>query len=118
MTQPDLFPEGNEDLDKDRFAIGRAYVLHLPLGARRKGYVYYRGDLLKQVDLCDKGQRQLLVIELMQQGVNCNVTRNERNSVTSYSRRDSLTCRRLSGTPRSLEHCETVRPRGMIGYIL
>lgn len=70
MTQADLFPDGNEDLDKDRFAIGRAYVLHLPLGPRSKGYVYYRGDLLKQVDLSDKGQRQLLVIELMQQGVN------------------------------------------------
>jgi hypothetical protein len=34
--------------------------------------VYHRGGLLKEVDLGGKAQRQLLAIELMQQGVNPN----------------------------------------------
>jgi hypothetical protein len=70
MTQTELLPETKEETDPTRFAVGRAYMLHLPDGPRRKGYVYYRGQLLKQVDLSEKNERQLLVIELMQQGVN------------------------------------------------
>jgi len=71
MTQTAMFPvpEGS-DSPKAGVALGRAYQLHLPRGPRSKGYVYYRGTLLKEVDLGDKGQRQLLVVELMQRGVN------------------------------------------------
>ena len=57
------------DTPKSRFAIGRAYELHLPRGPRSKAQVYHRGALLKEVDLGEKAQRQLLVIELIQLGV-------------------------------------------------
>jgi len=70
MTQTDLLGGEQESTDPTRFSIGRAYVLHLPNGPRRKGYVYYRGQLLKQVNLHEKHERQLLVVELMQQRVN------------------------------------------------
>lgn len=65
-----MLPEPEKDgTAKSRFAIGRAYELHLPRGPRSKGQVYHRGALLKEVDLGEKAQRQLLVIELIQQGV-------------------------------------------------
>jgi hypothetical protein len=65
-----MLPELEKDgTAKSRFAIGRAYELHLPRGPRSKGQVYHRGALLKEVDLGEKAQRQLLVIELIQQGV-------------------------------------------------
>jgi len=71
MTQTSILAEFKEDdPPKPGFAVGRAYELYLPRGPRSKGYVYHRGALLKEVDLGEKGQRQLLVIELMQQGVN------------------------------------------------
>jgi Winged helix-turn helix len=71
MTQPAMFPElEGHDLLRSRFAIGRAYELHLPRGPRSQGQVYHRGGRLKEVDLGEKAQRQLLAIELMQQGVN------------------------------------------------
>lgn len=56
-------------MPKSRFAIGRAYELHLPYGPKQKCQVYHRGSLLKEVDLSEKAQRQLLVIELIQLGV-------------------------------------------------
>lgn len=58
-----------DDTPKSRFAIGRAYELYLPRGPRSKAQVYHRGALLKEVDLGEKAQRQLLVIELIQLGV-------------------------------------------------
>ena len=58
-----------DDMPKSRFAIGRAYELHLPYGPKQKCQVYHRGSLLKEVDLSEKAQRQLLVIELIQLGV-------------------------------------------------
>ena len=58
-----------DDTPKSRVAIGRAYELHLPRGPRSKAQVYHRGALLKEVDLGEKAQRQLLVIELIQLGV-------------------------------------------------
>jgi hypothetical protein len=71
MTQTSILPELEEnDTLKSRFGIGRAYELHLPRGPRSKGQVYRRGVLLKEVNLGEKAQRQLLAIELMQQGVN------------------------------------------------
>jgi hypothetical protein len=70
MIPPSLLPHLEEDgAPKSRFAIGRAYALHLPYGPRGKAQVYHRGTLLKEVDLGEKAQRQLLVIELIQQGV-------------------------------------------------
>jgi len=65
-----MLPELEEgDTAKARFVIGRAYELHLPRGPRSKAQVYHRGTLFKEVDLSEKTQRQLLVIELMQAGV-------------------------------------------------
>ena len=70
MTQTPLPLELEQaDTPKSRFAIGRAYELHLPRGPRSKAQVYHRGALLKEVDLGEKAQRQLLVIELIQLGV-------------------------------------------------
>ncbi len=71
MIQTSILSElQKDDTSKSRFVIGRAYELHLPRGPRSKGQVYHRGALLKEVDLGEKAQRQLLAIELMQQGVN------------------------------------------------
>lgn len=42
----------------------------MPGGPRRKGHVYYRDELLKEVDLGVKSERQRLVIDLMEQQVN------------------------------------------------
>ncbi len=70
MTQTPLpLEREKDDTPKSRVAIGRAYELHLPRGPRSKAQVYHRGALLKEVDLGEKAQRQLLVIELIQLGV-------------------------------------------------
>ncbi len=67
MTQDALPLDLEKDnMPKSRFAIGRAYELHLPYGPRSKCQVYHRGSLLKEVNLGEKAQRQLLVIELIQ----------------------------------------------------
>jgi hypothetical protein len=70
MQTADAFPETLDESAAHRFSIGRAYVLYLPKGPRRKGHVYYRGELLKEVDFGVKSERQRLVIELMEQRVN------------------------------------------------
>jgi transposase len=53
-----------------RVELGRGYALDLPHGPRGRGDVYHRGYLSKRVNLRDKAERRLLVVELLQQGVN------------------------------------------------
>ncbi len=58
MIPPSLLPDLEQGGTlKSRFAIGRAYELHLPSGPRAKAQVYHRGALLKEVDLGEKAQR-------------------------------------------------------------
>ncbi|MGA8184671.1 MAG: helix-turn-helix domain-containing protein, partial [Terriglobia bacterium] len=69
MAQGTLF-DGQEVAPKGRFELGKGYALHLPHGPRGLGQVYHRGSLSKQVNLRDKAERRLRVVELMQKGVN------------------------------------------------
>lgn len=71
MTQMDLLAEHQPPSDRAaRFELGRGYALHLPHGPRGQGDVYHRGTLNKRVNLRDKAERRLLVVELLQHGVN------------------------------------------------
>ena len=71
MTQTDLLAEHESTQDRgERFELGRGYSLYLPHGPRRQADVYQHGSLSKRVDLRDKAARRLLVVELIQQGVN------------------------------------------------
>jgi hypothetical protein len=54
----------------ERFELGRGYSLYLPHGPRGQGDVYHHGSLSKRVYLRDKAARRLLVVELLQHGVN------------------------------------------------
>jgi transcriptional regulator with XRE-family HTH domain len=49
-----------------RFDLGRGYWLHLPRGPRSQGDLYHHGSLSKRVNLADKAERRLLVVELLQ----------------------------------------------------
>ncbi len=69
MTQSTLF-DGQETQPKGRFELGKGYALHLPHGPRGLGQVYHQGRFSKQVNLRDKAERRILVVELMQKGVN------------------------------------------------
>lgn len=71
MTQTDWLAEHESAQDHgQRFELGRGYSLHLPRGPRGQADVYHHGSLSKRVDLRDKAARRLLVVELIQQGVN------------------------------------------------
>jgi DNA-binding NarL/FixJ family response regulator len=71
VTQPELLAEHESTQDRgSRFELGRGYSLYLPHGPRRQADVYQHGSLSKRVDLRDKAARRLLVVELIQQGVN------------------------------------------------
>jgi len=71
VTQTDLLAEHESPQDRgDRFELGRGYSLYLPHGPRGQADVYHHGSLSKRVDLRDKAARRLLVVELIQHGVN------------------------------------------------
>jgi DNA-binding NarL/FixJ family response regulator len=71
MTQIELLAEPQRPADRAaRFELGRGYALHLPRGPRAPGDLYHRGSLIKRVNLRDKAERRLLVVELLQHGVN------------------------------------------------
>lgn len=71
MIQPDLLAEEPSAPDcSARVELGRGYALYLPHGPRGQADVYHRGSLSKRVNLRDKAARRLLVVELMQQGIN------------------------------------------------
>jgi len=53
----------------DRFDLGQGYCLHLPRGPRRPGDLYHQGTLSKRVNLADKAERRLLVVELLQKAI-------------------------------------------------
>ena len=69
--QPDLLAEEASAADcHGRVELGRGYALDLPRGPRAQADVYRYGTWNKRVNLRDKAARRLLVVELMQQGVN------------------------------------------------
>jgi len=68
VTQGELLPP--EGTTPGRFDLGRGYWLVLPRGPRSQGDLYQYGFHRKRVNLGDKGQLRLLVVELMQHGVN------------------------------------------------
>lgn len=71
MTQIELLAEHQPPSDgAARVELGRGYALHLPRGPRAPAAVYHRGSLIKRVNLRDKAERRLLVVELLQHGVN------------------------------------------------
>ena len=71
MTQTDLLAGQESPRDfQGRVELGRGYALVLPRGPRGQADVYHHGRLSKRVNLRDKAARRLLVVELMQHGVN------------------------------------------------
>jgi hypothetical protein len=71
MTQIELLAEQQLPADRAaRFELGRGYALHLPRGPRAPGDLSHRGSLINRVNLRDKAERRLLVVELLQHGVN------------------------------------------------
>jgi hypothetical protein len=71
VVQTDLLAEHATRPDRGaRFELGRGYSLYLPRGPRGEADVYQHGSLSKRVDLRDKAARRLLVVELIQHGVN------------------------------------------------
>jgi hypothetical protein len=71
VTQSDLLAESDVARDwRGRFELGHGYSLYLPHGPRGQADRYHHGSLSKRVDLRDKAARRLLVVELLQHGVN------------------------------------------------
>jgi hypothetical protein len=71
VTQTDLLSEHESTQDRgERFELGRGYALYLPHGPRGQADIYHHGSLSKRVNLRDKAARRLLVVELIQHGVN------------------------------------------------
>ena len=68
MTQSELLAE--EVKQAGRFDLGRGYSLYLPRGPRSRGDLYHHGCLSKRVNLADKAERRLLVVELLQRNLN------------------------------------------------
>ena len=71
MTQIELLAEPPAASEREtRFELGRGYALVLPRGPRQPGDLYHRGHFMKRVNLRDKAERRLVVVELLQHGVN------------------------------------------------
>lgn len=67
MTQGELLEQ--DDKQKGRFDIGRGFCLYLPRGPRSQGDLYHHGSLRKRVNLADKAELRLLVIDLLQNDI-------------------------------------------------
>lgn len=67
MVQGELL--GQEAKQKNRFDLGYGYELHLPRGPGSDGDLYYRGGFLKRVNLADKAERRIFVVEMSQKKI-------------------------------------------------
>lgn len=67
MAQSELLAQ--EANQGNRFDLGKGYCLHLPRGPRSQGDLYYQGFLSKRVNLADKAERRILVVELLQKKI-------------------------------------------------
>jgi hypothetical protein len=63
LVAPEVTPIGH-------FDIGRGFVLHLPLGPRRQGDLYFQTNIIKRVNLADKSELRFFVVELWQKDLN------------------------------------------------
>ena len=63
LLELDAIPKGDFDL-------GKGYILRLPHGPSLPGDLYHKGSFSKRINLADKDERRLLVVELIQRGVN------------------------------------------------
>jgi len=71
VTQIELLADPTASSNREtRFELGRGYALVLPRGPRQPGDLYHRGSFMKRVNLRDKAERRLVVVELLQHGVN------------------------------------------------
>ncbi len=58
------------DTGHGRFDLGRGYSLHLPRGPRGTALLYHQSSFSKRVNLADKAERRIFVIELLQKNLN------------------------------------------------
>ena len=67
VTQTDLLETA--DTPNGRFDLGRGYSLHLARGPRSTADLYHHNSFSKRVNLADKAERRLFVIELLQKNL-------------------------------------------------
>jgi hypothetical protein len=67
VTQSELLEQ--EEKQKGRFDIGLGFCLYLPRGPRSQGDLYHNGSFRKRVNLADKAELRLLVVELIQNNI-------------------------------------------------
>ena len=67
MKQIELVEEAIQD--EFRFELTRGYAVYLPRGPRRPGDLYHNGHFIKRVNLADKAELQLFVVDLMQRKI-------------------------------------------------
>ena len=68
MMQADLLEK--TEAPNGHFDLGRGYSLHLPHGPRRPGKLYHHGQFNKPVNLADRVERRVFVVELLQKNLN------------------------------------------------
>lgn len=67
---PSVSTKAGVDSSEGRFDLGRGYWLHLPHGPRSQGDLYHQGNLNKRVNLANKAERRILIVELLQKNLN------------------------------------------------
>ena len=68
MIQTELIAQ--EVTAEGYFDLGSVHVLHLPLGPRHHGDLYFQGNFIKRVNLADKSKKRIFVVELLQKDIN------------------------------------------------
>lgn len=68
MTQGELLEQ--EIIRNDRFDLGRGYSLHLPSGPCRQGDLYHHDRFSKRVNLADKAEKRVFIVEMLQKNIN------------------------------------------------
>ena len=68
MIQTELIAQ--EVTAEGYFDLGSGHVLHLPLGPRHHGDLYFQGNFIKRVNLADKSEKRIFVVELLQKDIN------------------------------------------------
>ena len=68
MIQTELIAQ--EVTAEGYFDLGSGHVLHLPLVPRHHGDLYFQGNFIKRVNLADKSEKRIFVVELLQKDIN------------------------------------------------
>jgi len=53
----------------DHFHLERGYMMHLPRGPRAQGDLCHHGSVIKRVNLADKAELRIFLVELMQKNL-------------------------------------------------